>query len=91
MYMGSFNFSTAADIQNGENMLLIRDPRIAVAYTVEAIRIFDHYHFRMVEQEAKKSKQKLQLAKPPRKAGQKPWWSEDYTDAQKILDRELSA
>jgi PLD-like domain len=91
VYMGSYNFSSAADISNGENLLLIRDRRVAVSYVVEALRIFDHYHFRVAQLEAKEARRKLQLAKPPRKAGEKPWWAEDYTNARKILDRELFA
>ena len=91
VYMGSYNFSSAADIQDGENLLLIRDRRIAVSYVVEAIRIFDHYHFRVAQLDAKKAKKKLQLARPPRNPGEKPWWDEDYTNARKILDRELFA
>ena len=91
VYLGSYNFSIPADQKNGENLLLIRDRRIAVSYTVEALRIFDHYHFRVAQREAKKANKKLQLAKPPRKAGEKPWWSEDYTDVRKIRDRELFA
>jgi phosphatidylserine/phosphatidylglycerophosphate/cardiolipin synthase-like enzyme len=91
VYLGSYNFSVPADTQNGENLLLIRDRRIAVSYLIEALSIFDHYHFRVVQQEAKKAKQKLQLAKPPRKPGEKAWWVEDYTDARKIRDRELFA
>jgi len=91
VYMGSYNFSSAADIQNGENLLLIRDRRVAVSYVVEALRIFDHYHFRVAQQEAKEAKKTLQLARPPRKAGEKPWWHEDYTNARKIRDRELFA
>ncbi len=91
VYLGSYNFSVPADTQNGENLLLIRDRRIEVSYLIEALSIFDHYHFRVVQQEAKKAKQKLQLAKPPRKPGEKAWWVEDYTDARKIRDRELFA
>ena len=91
VYLGSYNFSSPADIKNGENLLLIRDRRIAVSYVVEALRIFDHYHFRVVQQEAKKAKKKLQLAKPPRSPGEKSWWTEDYTNARKIRDRELFA
>ncbi len=91
VYMGSYNFSTAADVSNGENLLLIRDRRIATSYVVEAIRIFDHYHFRVLQQEAKEAKTKLQLAKPPRNPGEKPWWAEDYTNPRKIRDRELFA
>lgn len=91
VYLGSYNFSSPADIKNGENLLLIRDRRIAVSYMIEALRIFDHYHFRVAQQEAKKARKQLVLAKPPRNTGEKPWWDEDYTDAQKIRDRELFA
>ena len=91
VYLGSYNFSSPADVKNGENLLLIRDRRIVVSYMIEALRIFDHYHFRVVQAEAKKAKRKLMLAKPPRAPGAKPWWEEDYTDARKIRDRELFA
>jgi phosphatidylserine/phosphatidylglycerophosphate/cardiolipin synthase-like enzyme len=91
VYLGSYNFSIPADEKNGENLLLVRDRRIAVSYTIEALRIFDHYHFRIVQREAKKARKKLQLQKPPRKAGEKPWWHEDYADARKVRDRELFA
>jgi len=89
VYMGSYNFSSPADIKNGENLLLMQDRRIAMSYVVEAVRLFDHYHFRVVQQDAKKAKKELVLEKPPRKAGETPWWSEDYTNARKIRDREL--
>ncbi|MBM4039844.1 MAG: phospholipase [Planctomycetes bacterium] len=91
VYLGSYNFSKAADRDNGENLLLIRDRRIAVSYMIEALRIFDHYHFRVAQADAKKAKRKLVLAKPPRKPGEVPWWQEDYTDARKVRDRELFA
>jgi hypothetical protein len=70
---------------------LIRDRRIAVSYMIEALRIFDHYHFRVIQKEAKKKRKKIQLKRPPRKASEKPWWAEDYTNARKIRDRELFA
>jgi hypothetical protein len=91
VYLGSYNFSATADTKNGENLLLIRNRRIAVSYMIEALRIFDHYHFRVAQQEAKKAKEKLVLARPPRKPGEKPWWDEYYSDARKIRDRELFA
>ena len=72
-------------------MLLIRDRRIAVSYVVEALRIFDHYHFRVAQQDAKKQAKQLMLAVPPRTPGETPWWDEDYTNARKIRDRELFA
>jgi hypothetical protein len=45
----------------------------------------------VAQQEAKTARKKLQLAPPPRKKGEKPWWSEDYSDKRKIRDRELFA
>jgi hypothetical protein len=92
VYLGSYNFSTVADTLNGENLLRIRDRRVAVSYAVEAIRLFDHYHFRLALHEAGKNHEKaLALARPPRKPGEKPWWDDDYTVPYKIRDRELFA
>ena len=89
VYFGSYNFSPPADTSNGENLLLIKDRRVAVSYMIEALRIFDHYHFRVAQAESRKARKKLQLAKPPRKRGEKPWWSEYYSDERKIRDRKL--
>ena len=91
VYLGSYNFSSPADIANGENLLLIRDRRIAVSYVVQALTLFDHYHFRVAQQDAQKAKKELVLAKPPRTAGEEAWWAEDYADARKIHDRKLFA
>jgi hypothetical protein len=91
VYLGSYNFSEPADTENGENLLVVKDRRIAVAYAVEALRIFDHYHFRVVAEEAKKSGEPLMLAKPPRQPGEKPWWDKYYSDPQKARDREVFA
>jgi phosphatidylserine/phosphatidylglycerophosphate/cardiolipin synthase-like enzyme len=91
VYMGSFNFSSAADTSNGENLALFRDRRIAISYMIEAVRIFDHYEFRVAQLDAKKAKKKLQLAKPPRNAAEEPWWAEDYREPRKIKDREILA
>ena len=90
VYMGSYNFSKPADNENGENLLLIKDRRIAVSYMIQALTIFDHYHFRVLQAKADASNKPIQLKKAP-KTGQKPWWDEDYTDPRKILDRELFA
>ncbi len=89
VYLGSYNFSNPADQKNGENLLVVKDRRIAVTYTIEALRIFDHYHFRVLQKQAKTAKKKLQLARPPRESGEKPWWDDDYRNPRKIRDREL--
>jgi phosphatidylserine/phosphatidylglycerophosphate/cardiolipin synthase-like enzyme len=91
VYLGSYNFSAPADIANGENLLLIRDRRIAVSYVVEAVRIFDHYEFRGLQAHAKTASKSLSLHTPPRTPAAVAWWSEDYTNPQKIRDRLLFA
>ena len=91
VYLGSYNFSSPADVKNGEHLLLIRDRRVAVSYVVEALRMFDHYHFRVTQQDAKKARRELALAKPPRSSGEEPWWAEHYRNARKTRDRKLFA
>jgi phosphatidylserine/phosphatidylglycerophosphate/cardiolipin synthase-like enzyme len=91
VYLGSYNFSDPADSANGENLVLIRNRRIAVSYAVEALRIFDHYHFRVTEKEKKRKRKKFALVRPPRKPDQKPWWDRYYTDPHKVRERELFA
>ncbi|RYD46397.1 MAG: phospholipase, partial [Verrucomicrobiaceae bacterium] len=88
VYLGSYNFSNPADQKNGENLLLVRDRRVATSYMVEAVRIFDHYHFRVL-QSKNGARTKLQLAVPPAKAGAKTWFDDYFTRAQKIRDREI--
>ncbi|TIX86396.1 MAG: hypothetical protein E5V21_00930 [Mesorhizobium sp.] len=90
VWTGSYNFSKPADLQNGENLLLIRDQKIATSYMVEGIRIFDDYHFRVTQEDAAEAKKTSSLQKAPT-AGEDPWWAEDYTDPFKIRDRELFA
>lgn len=91
VWVGSYNFSGPADTKNGENLLLIRDRRVAVSYMVEALSIFDHYSFRVRQQAAAAAQKTLQLKKPPRKPGDVTWFAEDYTQNLKIRDRELFA
>jgi len=90
VYTGSYNFSSAADRKNGENLIRIRDRRVAVSYMVEAVRLFDHYHFRVrqLEVEAGTTPRRLRLQEPPTN-GAEPWWLEDYTVPIKIRDRQL--
>lgn len=89
VYFGSFNFSKAADGLNGENLTLIKDRRVATSFMIEAVRIFDHYAFRVARSKAKKDGKPLNLQRPARAAGEKPWWDRFYTNPAKARDREL--
>ncbi|KAK9417007.1 putative PLD phosphodiesterase domain-containing protein [Seiridium unicorne] len=91
IYTGSYNFSTAADTKNGENLFCIRDQRVATSYMIEALAMFDHYQFRDVEAKSKDANKPIQLQKPPTAGttNEKPWWDAYWTDSTKQHDREL--
>jgi len=75
-------------ISNGDNLIEIRDAAIAVAYAVEAIRLFDHYHFRDKLQKSTKA-QPLMLEDFNIK---EHWWKPYYTMGDmKQRDRALFA
>jgi hypothetical protein len=88
VYTGSYNVSKPADLQNGENLLRIRDRRIATSYMVEALRLFDHYRFRVVQADAHAAATPFNLKEPPT-AGGDAWWHASYTVPIKISDRKL--
>ena len=88
VYTGSYNVSKPADLQNGENLLRIRDRRIAVSYMVEALRLFDHYRFRVVQAGAGGPVTPFVLKEPPA-PGKAAWWNASYTVPIKIRDRKL--
>jgi hypothetical protein len=87
VYTGSYNVSKPADLKNGENLLRIRDRRIATSYMVEALRLFDHYRFRVKEASATAATP-FNLREPPASGG-KAWWHDLYTVPIKIRDRKL--
>lgn len=89
VYFGSYNFSKAADRDNGENLLLVRDRRVATSYMVEAMRMFDHYSFRVARETSRQTRRPLALRRPPRLPGETAWWERDYADPHRSRDRLL--
>ena len=89
VYFGSYNFSSAADLKNGENIGMIQDQRVATSYMVQAVAMFDHYAFRDALSKSNTTGNKIYLKEPPKKAGDTTWFAEYYTDPRKIRDREL--
>jgi phosphatidylserine/phosphatidylglycerophosphate/cardiolipin synthase-like enzyme len=87
VYLGSYNFSHAADVSNGENLLLARDREVSTSYMIEAVRIFDHYEFRSKQETTAAAQTQFTLRKPPRQPGEIPWWDADYSSPQRIRDR----
>jgi phosphatidylserine/phosphatidylglycerophosphate/cardiolipin synthase-like enzyme len=91
VYLGSYNFSKAADQSNGENLFLIKDRRVATSYMVEALRLFDHYHFRLATADAKVANTPLSLKRSPFDPAIATWFNDDFSNVQKIKDRLLFA
>ena len=88
VYAGSYNFSNPADLKNGENLLRIRDRRVATSYMVEALRLFDHYRFRVSQLQAATAATSLNLQEPPA-AAKTAWWHDSFTVPIKVRDRKL--
>jgi hypothetical protein len=45
VYCGSSNLALLGEIENGDNLLAIRDPDIATAFAIEAVALVDHFDF----------------------------------------------
>jgi phosphatidylserine/phosphatidylglycerophosphate/cardiolipin synthase-like enzyme len=52
VFTGSSNLSPSGEAGNGDNLVMIEDPRVATSYAIEALRVFDHLHFRSIMSDA---------------------------------------
>ena len=86
VFAGSSNLASGGETENGDSLVMIEDQSIAMMYAIEAIAIFDHYHFRKAMQEVTVA-QPLSLWYPGKPNAPTPWWKE-YYDPQKIQLRD---
>ncbi|MBE5528094.1 hypothetical protein A9J41_11320 [Laribacter hongkongensis] len=88
VFTGSSNLADGGEKDNGDHLIRIEDRKIAIAYAIEALRLFDHFHFRVKTQDDEAG-QTLRLAKPPA-PGAKPWFASYYRKGHvKERDRKL--
>jgi len=89
VFTGSSNLSEGGEGKNGDNLVMIEDPRVATAYAIEALRVFDHLHFRVNMQAAQgaKDREALTLELPPSITGGKAWFERFY-EAGSQLERD---
>jgi|CXWL01.1.fsa_nt_gi hypothetical protein len=88
VFTGSSNMAKGGEEANGDHIICIEDRQVATAYAIEALRLFDHFHFR-VKANASKDQEPLRLAKPPAE-GKKPWFAAYYRPGHiKERDRKL--
>ncbi len=81
VFSGSSNLSPNGEKGNGDNLVMIEDPLVATGYAIEALRLFDHLHFRSVMQANRGARgtapAALTLSKPTA-LSRKPAWFERY-------------
>jgi len=89
VFTGSSNMAAGGEKANGDHMIMIEDSRVATVYAVEALRTFDHFHFRVALREADRKRKTLTLSKPPT-GDEHPWFREVYIPGHiKERDRRL--
>ena len=47
VFTGSSNMAQGGEEDNGDHMIQIEDRKVAISYAIEALRLFDHFHFRV--------------------------------------------
>lgn len=77
VFTGSSNLAPSGERNNGDHLIMIEDQKIATAYVIEAIRVFDHLQFRQRMQGAA-DVQVITLLKPEAMTGQPAWFTRFY-------------
>ena len=89
VFSGSSNLAAGGEVQNGDSLAMIEDASIANMFAVEALALFDHYHFRSDAAKATKA-DPITLWSPDK--GGTPWWQAYYDQTSiKMRDRCLFA
>jgi phosphatidylserine/phosphatidylglycerophosphate/cardiolipin synthase-like enzyme len=87
LFTGSSNLSPSGEANNGDNLVRITNPRIVVPYAIEAVKLFDHFAFRL-SVEAHGGQPKV-LQRPPTGAN-KPWFDVYFVPgSSRFIDRAL--
>ncbi len=100
VFTGSSNLAPGGEEGNGDHLIMIEDRKVATVYAIEALRLFDHLHFRSRMSDAlkdkkkkkneKKVKDKLILHKPTAISHEPAWFEEYYVaGSQREGDRKL--
>jgi phosphatidylserine/phosphatidylglycerophosphate/cardiolipin synthase-like enzyme len=86
VFCGSSNLAAGGEEANGDSLAMIEDEATANMYAIEAVALFDHYHFRKAAQNATKATP-LSLWFPGKPGAPPPWW-QPYYDKTKIQLRD---
>jgi PLD-like domain len=86
VFTGSSNLAAGGEQANGDSLVRIEDAAIANMFAIEAVALFDHYHFRKTMKTATKASP-LTLWFPGKPNMPLPWWKQ-YYDTSKIQMRD---
>src|SRR5262249_1872661 len=91
VFTGSSNLAAGGEEGNGDNLIEIRDPKVVIAYAVQAVSIFNHNGFRNRMKKAKTKPVARDLAEPPKPGRPVGWKASFDLDTYKCRDRLLFA
>jgi PLD-like domain len=92
VFTGSSNLAGIGEQDNGDSLAMIEDAAVANMYAIEAVALFDHYHFRKVMQKITATQPPLTLWYPGKPNAPTPWWKAYYDLKQiQMRDRYLFA
>ena len=90
VFTGSSNLASGGEQANGDSLAMIEDAAIANMFAIEAVALFDHYHFRKAMQTVKPNQPPLTLWYPGKPNAPTPWWRQYYdTTCIQMRDRLL--
>jgi phosphatidylserine/phosphatidylglycerophosphate/cardiolipin synthase-like enzyme len=100
VFTGSSNFSPSGEEGNGDHLIMIEDRKVATAYAIEAVRVFDHLQFRNRMRRAfgpedthltsATAPEQITLGKPTAISHKPAWFEKSYkVNSQAFRDREL--
>jgi len=87
VFTGSSNLAAGGEQANGDSLAMIEDAAVANMFAIEAVALFDHYHFRKVMQTVTEKLPPLTLWYPGKPNAPTPWWKA-YYDLKQIQMRD---
>jgi hypothetical protein len=92
VFTGSSNLASGGEQANGDSLAMIEDAAVANMFAIEAVALFDHYHFRKVMQQVTVKQPPLTLWYPGKPNALVPWWKAYYDPTRiQMRDRYLFA
>jgi hypothetical protein len=87
VFTGSSNLAAGGEQANGDSLAMIHDAAVANMFAIEAVALFDHYHFRKVMQTVTAQQPPLTLWYPGKPNAPNAWWK-PYYDLKQIQMRD---